>query len=209
MAEMKRTAPDIGPRRAPVQQRSRERFERMLEVAKALIAANGSDALKMSDIAEGAGVSIGSLYQYFPDKSAIIGVLAERYNEEGWRCVREALDGVSSVPALRKALAGVVDGYYEMFLAEPVMRDIASGLEADKTLQALYAEDCRVQGGLLEEALKRVKPDMHARRRAAHAGVMMKLIDAAVRYAITVDKREAKASLEAFKDIAVRKFLAA
>ena len=45
----------------------------------------------MSDIVERTGVAFGSLYQYFPDKTAIIGTLAERYNAVGRDCVRRDL----------------------------------------------------------------------------------------------------------------------
>ncbi|MFX6225919.1 helix-turn-helix domain-containing protein, partial [Acinetobacter baumannii] len=65
-------------RRQPSQNRSRERVERRLAVATELLAAHGSDAMRMGESAERAGVSIGSLYQYFPDKAAIIRTLAER-----------------------------------------------------------------------------------------------------------------------------------
>ena len=51
-----------------------------LSCASTLIEKSGSDAMRMSDVAEMAGISIGSLYQYFPDKGAIIRTLAERYN---------------------------------------------------------------------------------------------------------------------------------
>src|SRR5882757_8378135 len=66
--------------RTLAQQRSRDRLERILGVASELIAAKGSDAIKMGEVAEMAKISIGSLYQYFPDKSAIIRALAERIN---------------------------------------------------------------------------------------------------------------------------------
>src|SRR5262245_1644489 len=62
-----------GPRKMPVQKRSRERVERMLAVATELIAEKGSDALRMGEVAERSGVSIGSLYQFFPDKTALLG----------------------------------------------------------------------------------------------------------------------------------------
>jgi AcrR family transcriptional regulator len=80
------------PRRAPMQQRSRERVERILEVASALIAATGSDAMRMSEVAEKSGISIGSLYQYFPDKGAILRTLAERYNAQGRECIEAELE---------------------------------------------------------------------------------------------------------------------
>ena len=81
-------------RRNPTQRRSRERQERILAVATQLIAAKGSDQLKMSEIAERSEISIGSLYQYFPDKSSVIRTLAERYNAESRRCIEEALGAV-------------------------------------------------------------------------------------------------------------------
>ena len=79
------------PARLPTQQRSRERVERMLAAASALIAEGGSDAMRMSEVAERAGVPIGSLYQFFPDKGAIVRTLAERYNALGRACIEEGL----------------------------------------------------------------------------------------------------------------------
>jgi AcrR family transcriptional regulator len=70
-------------RLVPTQKRSRERFERILQCARELMAEKGSEAFRMSDIVERTGVPFGSLYQYFPDKTAIIGTLAERYNAIG------------------------------------------------------------------------------------------------------------------------------
>ncbi|TIY01434.1 MAG: TetR/AcrR family transcriptional regulator, partial [Mesorhizobium sp.] len=111
------------PRRAPSQQRSRERVERMLAAASALIAEQGSDAMRMGEVAERAGVSIGSLYQFFPDKRAIVWALAERYTAESQACIAAALAEVSDAEGLRRAFSELVDIYYGLFLAEPVMRD--------------------------------------------------------------------------------------
>ena len=60
------------------------------------MAEKGSEAFRMSDIVERSGVPFGSLYQYFPDKTAIIGTLAERYNAIGRACVRQELAAVKS-----------------------------------------------------------------------------------------------------------------
>jgi len=96
--------------------------ERMLAAAAALIAEAGSDAMRMSEVAERAGVPIGSLYQFFPDKGAIIRTLADRYNALGRACIEEGLSGVRDMDGLLASFAGLVDIYYAMFLAEPVMR---------------------------------------------------------------------------------------
>lgn len=192
------------PRRTPTQQRSRERVERMLAVATALIAEQGSDAMRMSEVAEKAGVSIGSLYQYFPDKGAIIRTLAERYNAQGRACVQAEFADVRDMEELKTALARVVDGYYAMFLAEPVMRDIWSGTQADKALQDMDAADARVHGAMLAEVLVRLRPEADGGETATAAFLMMQLIAATVRLAITVERDEAEALLATFKRMMLR-----
>src|SRR3981189_1977149 len=91
-------------RLVPTQQRSRERFERILESAAEIMAEKGSEAFRMSDIVERTGVPFGSLYQYFPDKTAIIGTLAERYNAIGGHWVRCDLAPMKSAKDLHPAL---------------------------------------------------------------------------------------------------------
>src|SRR5688572_25835761 len=95
-------------RRQPAQQRSQERRERILAVASDLIADKGSEPLKMSEIAQLAGISIGSLYQYFPDKRAVVRTLAERFATENRRCVDAALAAVHDEAGLVAAFSGLV-----------------------------------------------------------------------------------------------------
>ena len=69
-------------RRQPRQVRSQERVRRILEAAEALFLAGGVGATTTNAIAARAGVPIGSLYQFFPDKGAILRRLAQRYGEQ-------------------------------------------------------------------------------------------------------------------------------
>ena len=96
-------------RRAPTQKRSRERVDHILACATDLIAANGSDTMRMSELAERAGISIGSLYQYFPDKAAIVRALAERCNAESRNCIEEGLAGVETPEDLEQAFNALID----------------------------------------------------------------------------------------------------
>lgn len=76
---MKPPAPDALAWNEPKQARSRQRFALILDAAAALIAQHGVDNVTTNHIAERAGVSIGSLYQFFPSKEAIIAALLDRY----------------------------------------------------------------------------------------------------------------------------------
>jgi AcrR family transcriptional regulator len=178
----------------------------MLEVATALIATAGSDALRMSDVAEKSGVSIGSLYQYFPDKAAILRTLAERYNAQGRACVAAELAKVVKARELPAALERVTDGYYTMFKAEPVMLDIWSGTQADKALQHLDAEDGRAHATMLAEVLTRLYPAADQAHINSAAFVLMHLIAATVRLAITLPHPEGDAVIATFKLMALRTF---
>jgi AcrR family transcriptional regulator len=186
-------------RLVPTQKRSRERFERILACAAELIAEKGSEAFRMSDIVERTGIAFGSLYQYFPDKAAIIGTLAERCNAVGRDCVRRDLAAVKTVRDLHPALCRITDSYYEMFLAEPVMRDIWQATQADRVLQKLDAEDMAFLSGLLQGALRRIAPDAPQAALAAFAQLVMTLIAAAVRHAITLPSKDARHVLATFK----------
>ncbi|GAA4122006.1 TetR family transcriptional regulator [Aminobacter aganoensis] len=195
-------------RRAPSQKRSQERVERMLQAASALISEGGSDAMRMGEVAERAGVSIGSLYQYFPDKGAIIRTLAERYNAEGRACIAEGLADVRDMGGLVEAFGGLIDTYYGIFLAEPVMRDIWSGTQADKALRDIDVRDSRANGALLAEAWQRVMPGADVGAIERKAFLIMSLGESAMRLAISVERAEGDALVADYKAMALREIAA-
>jgi AcrR family transcriptional regulator len=71
--------PDGQLRHVPTQARSRERLRRVLDAAEELLTRQGASAFTTARIAEAAGVPVGSVYHYFPDKEAIVEALAMRY----------------------------------------------------------------------------------------------------------------------------------
>jgi AcrR family transcriptional regulator len=72
-----------GPvRRVPRQARAEQRVKDLLATAEAMIAEVGYDATTLTAIAKRAGASIGSLYQYFPDKLAVASALADKFGAD-------------------------------------------------------------------------------------------------------------------------------
>jgi AcrR family transcriptional regulator len=187
------------PRRIPSQQRGRDRFEKILSVAAELIERNGSDALKMSEIVEKAELSFGALYQYFPDKSSIIRTLAERFNEQGRRCVEEELAKAKDAASLHEALRAITDEYYSFFRREPVMRDIWHATQADRLLREVDAEDMEFHARALLGALKRISSPRPDADLLAVARLVMQLLAAAVRYAISLDDKDGEAAILLYK----------
>lgn len=75
-------APTDRMRRQPQQSRSRAMVDRIVEAARDLLVADGLGRLTTNRIAERAGISPGSLYQYFPDKAAIVSAVVDRYSAQ-------------------------------------------------------------------------------------------------------------------------------
>lgn len=79
---MKISDEEAGVRRAPRQERSRQTVEAVLDAVERVLKRDGVDAITTNRIAEAAGVSIGSVYQYFPDKQSIFTALHQRHVEQ-------------------------------------------------------------------------------------------------------------------------------
>jgi AcrR family transcriptional regulator len=69
-------------RRVPQQERGERRVEQLLDSAASVLAEVGHDAATMTEIAKHAGASIGAVYQYFPNKEAVVQALWTKYGNE-------------------------------------------------------------------------------------------------------------------------------
>ena len=71
------------PRKSGQQSRARETVEAIVQASRLLVSREGLERLTTNRIAELAGVSVGSLYQYFPGKDAVVHALLERIAANG------------------------------------------------------------------------------------------------------------------------------
>jgi AcrR family transcriptional regulator len=150
-----------GMRRQPQQARSQERVNRILDVAEKLFASQGYTATTTNAIATQAQVSIGSLYQFFPDKTAIIQALALRYTEmlhQELAVVDEAEKSAISLSDYVNQLIDTTDGfftahpsYYAIFMeVQGTIRELAEIDEAAdaRLIQNLAQSLARRDAGL-------------------------------------------------------------
>ncbi|MEC7524671.1 MAG: TetR/AcrR family transcriptional regulator [Myxococcota bacterium] len=70
------------PRKRPRQARSKATVDAILEATAQVLVAEGYDKTSTNRVAERAGVSVGSVYQYFPNKEALVGELVDRYSRD-------------------------------------------------------------------------------------------------------------------------------
>ena len=83
---------DANPRKSPRQDRSRATVEAILAAAAQVLVDRGYEAATTARIADRAGVSIGSLYQYFPNKEALVAALVERFADGLVAAIGQALE---------------------------------------------------------------------------------------------------------------------
>jgi AcrR family transcriptional regulator len=124
-------------RKRPRQERSQVTFEAIVEAAARILAEEGERALKTNHVAERAGVSIGSLYQYFPDRKAIVRALMEREAAHAAALRPAAIDDPTRPRSER--LRALVDWYFDVHSANPSLWRALGALVAE----VLPADDVR------------------------------------------------------------------
>lgn len=102
------------PRKDASQERSRATVDALVEATARILVREGFDKASTNRIAEVAGVSVGSLYQYFPSKEALVAAVIERHQHDIMQTVRAELAEVLRLPvekAVRKLVAIAVKAH--------------------------------------------------------------------------------------------------
>lgn len=131
----------VRPRKIPRQQRSAETRARILDAAAEVFGTHGYAAGTTNRIAAAAGLSVGSLYQYFPNKDAVLVELMRAHVEDGIAEIARRLASVESLPeGIEARLALFVDAamanhrghpglHRVLFEESPVPADLRDELE--------------------------------------------------------------------------------
>ncbi len=138
------TADDrVEPRKTPTQERSQATFDAIVEAAARILRDRGTDGLTTNHIAEVAGVSVGSLYQYFPNKEAIVAQLVEYELARDLAHVQASLDALTDVP-----IADAIDLLYQGIVAHATstqelhqeLLPLVPAVDRDRLVRAQVAE---------------------------------------------------------------------
>jgi AcrR family transcriptional regulator len=111
------------PRKEPRQGRSKQMVDVILEAAARVFDRQGYQEATTNHIAETAGVSVGSVYQYFPNKDALLTALHERHLLRMQAIVDRALDATHG-RTLREAIEGIVAAVLQAHREEPRLQRV-------------------------------------------------------------------------------------
>lgn len=137
------------PRKIPVQARSRATVDAIMQAATYILTQVGWAGFTTNAIAERAGVNIGSLYQFFPNKEAVIAELQRRHAVETRSDLRKALQVLPEQPSLRKALTVIVEMIVEEHRAAPAVHKAIYD-ELPRTVRGLEEDKHQLRGEFLE-----------------------------------------------------------
>ncbi|MFY9852473.1 MAG: TetR/AcrR family transcriptional regulator [Terracidiphilus sp.] len=128
-------------RRQPIQKRAQETVDAILEAVIRLLKRRGASAITTNNIAETAGVSIGSVYQYFPNKEAIFVALHERHIDQVDRALQRKIGEVKA-DTLDELVTGLLDGMIEAHASDP---ELAILLDSEVPHRANRSEEFSVR----------------------------------------------------------------
>lgn len=130
----------LEPRKSPVQARSAASVDAILEATIQVLLAVGKERLTTTRVAERAGVSVGTLYQYFPNKSALLQAALRRHLDE----VTEAVERVCQEhreSTLAEIAAALITAFLDAKMSDP------------KASVALYAVSSDVDGARIAQQM--------------------------------------------------------
>lgn len=168
----------LNPRKQPTQERARATVEAVLQAAGSVFAASGYAAGTTNRIAEKAGVSIGTLYEYFPNKDALLVALVERHMRDATSVVEQLLEAartqhgkvedtvrgfVSAMVALHEADPGLHRVLFEQAPHPAALNASLDALE-DATVDAL-------------EAVLKAHPEVRVKHPAVAAYVLVQSVE--------------------------------
>ena len=148
--------PATTPRKQPRQERARETVESLLAATARVLVEEGYDRASTNRIAHAAGVSIGSLYQYFPNKEALLSELMRRHVDEIGDGIEEMATRSANAP-LSEIVRGAIEHSVRAHLHDPELHRVLS--EEVPRLGPLDWE-----APFVERATRHVRQALEARR---------------------------------------------
>jgi AcrR family transcriptional regulator len=173
----------LAPRKEPRQARARETVEAILRAAIHVFATHGYACTTTNLVAERAGVSVGSLYQYFPHKNAILAALHQRHTAPVAEVVAHALarfaDPSMSLEDGFRELIGELQRVHD---ADPELTRVVSELAPQVEGLELTLRKREEHSAAAVEAILRARPEVRAGDRRVMAHVLTQATESMTRW---------------------------
>ncbi len=203
MARQNVRRPLTNPRKEAAQERSRATVDALVDATARILVREGFDKASTNRIATVAGVSVGSLYQYFPSKEALVAAVIERHQRETMRVVRGELARAADQP-LEQAMRTLVTVAVKAHRIDPKLhRVLAEQIPRVGKLEKVESFS-RENYALFRAYLERHRQEIRVSDLALAAFVCVTAIEALTHTAVLHDEIVAVEAMEALIDEATR-----
>ncbi|MAK92701.1 MAG: TetR family transcriptional regulator [Oceanospirillaceae bacterium] len=190
---------NLAPRNAPVQGRSRERSRQILDATSELLEKVGFDDLNTILIARAVGISVGSLYHYYPNKHAILFAMGSRWLEE----VEAALDSIALWPIEEMDREELVDkmlaANLKAYKQQKAILTLVQAMFAVPELRELDERHDEMYISRMAEVFKRMGSKAHIRERERMGRMYLEITHAACLVIVHQKGQRAQRTLDDLK----------
>lgn len=179
-----KAAPELlFPRRRPAQKRSQERFDRILIAAREALVELGFESFTFDEVARRAGVPIGTLYQFFANKYALICELDRVDTAEA---VAELEKFSAQVPALQwpEILEEFIDHLARLWWADPSRRAVWHAVQSTPATRATAAATEQEMIEIIATVIAPLAKHVDAEGRRQLAGLLVHTVSSMLNYAV-------------------------
>jgi AcrR family transcriptional regulator len=174
------------PRKKPTQRRSQETVDVILRATARVLRSTGYDRASTNRVALVAGVSIGSLYQYFPSKEALVAALVEQHVGQMLALVRSKLAEVAGAP-LRVAVRTMIEAMFDAHGIDPKLHKVLiEQVPRVGRLEQVVGVEREVEG-LVSVFLEARRHELRRSRHRAVAFVLFNVVEAVTHAAVLAE----------------------
>lgn len=184
-----RTRTPLEPRKQPRQQRSSQMVDRILEAALALTRENGATGPTTLAIARRAGLSVGSLYQYYPNKQAIILDLARNWLALFPTLIAARAEAPATAAGFRRDLHDYLAEIARHYLDNASLMPVLEAITLDPGLKHIVLDYDEKNIALYAAWLRKVNPALPLEDATRLGHVMMEVGHMALTIAVRKDRR--------------------
>lgn len=148
----------VSARKKPIQARSQATVRAILDAAAHVLSKEGYDNASTNRVAERAGVSIGSLYQYFPGKESLVAALIDEHRARSLEVFVEKAGEVAGAP-LPVAVETLVEALVEAHEADPQLHRVLMEQVPRVGSLKLLLDDLDVRVGTVVRAILAARRD--------------------------------------------------
>ena len=190
--------------RKPVQARSIQRVCLMLDTARETIIESGVESLTMNQLAHNTKLPVGSVYQYFPSKRALLKTLLEHHLKVINDRVTKILNEINDKPSLLKGLRLALTAIFELAYKDKLGYEIWVGTQFDPTLRKMQDDDGQNYTKILANKIAQVKGQDVTTKLLTQCTIYIVSLDACLRSVIDADEKTQQAVMDEFGNLLQR-----